>query len=306
MFRGRYFVSEQLLKKTVTPHAHTRHSMKIGQCRWSRDRHPRRAQFSVWLATCALVSVHSLGNSVEPTPSAMQQRQILSVRLDSVEVEKQTLRRSGMDLGDLEALSRAIKDSIALLRNEFAVLKPAVSEARPSLLYRIPLLLKNSLSTVKPTNAFDWVIVIVGSVAVISGIALLFGFIHKLFRRKPAKKPVKAAVAKPPTYSPQYRHPAPASEKKEVADIDNDGLESLRKRMGLDINGRERPKSAPAPLVSQPAPVPRKSAVAGKDDLRHAVIAAAQEGLDVHAIAKKCQVSVDQVNLILRIAGRAS
>jgi hypothetical protein len=240
--------------------------------------------------------------------SIVLQKRTLSARLDSIELEKQSRRRLGNDLGDLEAESRRVKDSIDLLRQEIAAIpKTALSSLRRQS-PQTHRLAAASLDWLVPKNLFDWVIVFVGGIAVISGLFLLIGLVRSLIRKpKPPRRTPSSQTSQ--ASSPPFRQPPPrmqpprdASVIANDADIENDAIDSLRKRIGAD--------SGPKLRIKHPLDTPRRAegpnrpadGGAGKDGgLRQAILQASLAGDDAHEIARKFQVSLDQVKLILRV-----
>ena len=88
----------------------------------------------------------------------------------------------------------------------------------------------------------------------------------------------------------------------ETADIDTDGLESLRKRVGEDIRRIQRLDSEKPDGLHAAAASDAVTGAAEGTTLRERILEAALEGLDVHQISKRFHISIDQVALILRVA----
>jgi hypothetical protein len=259
----------------------------------------------IGILLCAVCLVQAANQT--SADSIVLRKKVLSLRLDSIELEKQASRRVGLDLTSLEAESRRLKDSIDRLRQAIADVLPAAAGTglhRVEQGAAIPTV--HWMGVFVPGTLFDWVIVVVGGIAVISGCILLVGLIRSFLRRplppRP-KTPPQTPYAVPP---PPFRQPPPivqplrdTSGITDYADNENDGIEALRKRIGADVGPKLRIKH-PLGGPDEPNRTTRSSSKAA-DNVRLGIVNAARAGEDVNEIARKYYMSVDQVKLIVRV-----
>jgi hypothetical protein len=266
------------------------------------------------LRAILLLSISSLGVCCfAADQSYVQKRQLLTEKLDSLELEKQIRKRSGQPLEDLDKAAEQVKDSLVASRRQIASGEESgqqTVEAAPDTLLSSP---QPAWRRFVPKNMFDWIVVAVGIVAIISGVVLVVGLVGLFLRRaRKKKKPAPplhemfAAGAGSPSQSAIPKVPTGTTESKD------DGLDQIRQRIrksqnstatGGGLSGREN--SLPAPEL----PDANRGGASFADDTGHdpaetknRVIAAAREGLDVQEISRRFHLSVDQVSLILRIS----
>lgn len=268
----------------------------------------RRPRFpALFLCLLVLALAYEPGAAHDPYQELVARKRVLSARLDSLEMLKQARKRQGRELAELEENVSRVKDSIAAVRAEVAALTPA-SQVAPPLEPGADGFL-GRLASLRPQGILDWVIVAVGAVAVLSGIVLVVGLLHTIVggsRRRPKRaRPSRSVPA--PSVRPRSASPAagvPPTVSGAPADIDSEGLESLRQRMHDDIERIRRFDEEHSPFDSErPAPAP-EPVDEGAGEVRDRVLAAARQGLDVQEISRRLHLSVDQVALILRVSGR--
>ena len=290
----------------------------------------------------------------------------LRQRLDSLEVEKQTLKRLGKPLFELEAAASRLRDTLLAMRPNTTLPEQPQSSSGKS--FSLPFSLLTSISGIPfaPRNFFDWFIIATGVVALVSGFLLVIGILHTARAKKRRAAPPKAKSAAKTTKTKNVKNniskrmnlapaensgAAPAPEIPKIAPLPAQpsaalpqtpsnafgGYDFSAKRSGPlraetqnkkdlpNVNNnvndektiallRERVLSAPAPerqtaaaplfVNSDQLPPPKTSAPAPRPaaDSRHLVMAASKEGLSAQEISKRHQISIDQVNLILRMA----
>lgn len=277
-----------------------------------------RSVRSLWCLLSLLLFVSSGGGQVLYEEMA-ERKKALDERLDSLEMVKQTRKRRGEDLAGIEQSVASVKDSIAALRAEIAALTPENQVAPPLDTGSAGLL--STLGLPKPQGLFDWIIMAVGAIALVSGLVLVIGLFHSLLtrsRRRPkAVRPQRAAPppspppaprSTPPPAAPAMPRPFSPKESDTPADIDNESIESLRQRMHDDIARIRRfDESMTFETEPPPSPPPPPVEPSGEEggDMRQKVLAAARQGLDAREISRRLHLSVDQVMLILRVAGRS-
>ncbi|MBD3390690.1 MAG: hypothetical protein GF418_01565 [Chitinivibrionales bacterium] len=223
-------------------------------------------------------------------------KEALSLRLDSLEMLKQERKAAGESLVDLERAAAALRDSIESLRSRVENLSakgvlPA-PERPAGRSFGVAALARR----LKGRSVFDWVILAVGIVAVVAGVVLVVGLVRTVFGGKRTRR-------RPPGPSERPRRRVPpaggASASTRGADIDKEGIESLRRRVAEDARReREAEHLSPGGLSGTGG-----GADAGNGDtLRDRILNAANQGLDVAQISRRFHISVDQVALILRVA----
>jgi hypothetical protein len=247
----------------------------------------------------------SFADSTTLTPLS-QLRTQLGVRLDSLEMEKQNLKRCGTDITALERHCRMVKDSLTQLRtlmqqgSKTIATQPPTTTARPPFSFNLKPLL-----SFRPADLFDWILVGTAAVALLSGLVLLTTFFGSLTRKK---KRTPRTVTAPPSPTPAPRqasykktpsHSAPPPPPPQTP-LPIEHIDSIRRRMQQNQpQSSQQPTLAPATPQQPTVPV-RPVQLPG--DTHQRVLTAAQQGLSPAEIAKTLQLSVDHVMLILRVA----
>lgn len=260
----------------------------------------RTCSILVFIIFFAVISLYGVSSYAGPRKEVIQKRKMLTAQLDSIEMEKQIRKRSGQSLAELESESERIHDSLSQLRNELAgglENDPKFRKGGES----TSLVGSIMRSLNKPSNAFDWIIIVIGFIALVSGIVLIGGMVHSLFSgiKKGPRGSVRAQQKKKNDYDRPVGSPAPAS--KTGGDTESMDITSLRKRMRKDIDHIQRFNKESSPFSDGETDEPQKEQDS-KDMLRDRIIHAAQEGLDAQEISRRYHLSVDQVALILRVA----
>ncbi len=245
-----------------------------------------------------------------------QNRLILNQRLDSLEVEKQVLKRQGMDISQLEEITLKLRDSLSALREEAPVAKTASKSAF------------TEQFGFKPRSTFDWIIIAIGSLALLSAILLLLGIIgrarkkkkkHYTFSRKLEPVVEHREFSRPepelPKYTPgitqsRIKIPESGKLKPQSSEIESE----VQPEQDPVYNLRQRISETPPPedtlgsssLVADEPITPDSSCHDHPISFNEKVLSAAQEGLSIQEISRRYQISTDQVSLILRVARQKS
>lgn len=262
--------------------------------------HRCRRPFLFIILLGTILSFGIRAGDADQDDNPLDRKKILSARLDSIEMEKQTRKRQGEPFDDLEEESGRIHDSIAALR-------AAILETDESVLQRRKASEKESFlkQFLKPAHIFDWIIIVVGFIALLSGIVLIIGLLStvlKRSKRKP-KSPLHHVTKKSyPETASKGLADIPTSDSYKIPDKDNRSIEMLRKRMQKDIEDIQRFNSNDSPFALRDAEPVALVEQEKKEPIRDQIICAAREGLDVQEISRKYHISVDQVSLILRVA----
>lgn len=251
----------------------------------------------------------------------VQQKQILTRKLDSLDLLKQQMKRQGVPINNVEHNQKTLRDSIALLKTSIQSHSEHTPAAqRPS---------ETILFFPKPSNLFDWIIVIVGFIATFSGIMLLAGVLRsikarrKKIRRQRLQQQYQNNVAStpPPPVYPQPPEPAyPEPEQPNTTEAytstgkqhpplpDTGTIALLRERVKrYSPSEPEQTPTPPRPVMEKPLLPPESinmSSNRGENSLENAILEAAEDGLDHTAISKKFHVSIDHISLLLKIADK--
>lgn len=279
----------------------------------------------VYIPTAMAVACSLAAVSGQTAPGPLQKRQALVLRLDSLELAKQDLKRLGKDISELDRSTTVIRDSLSALRSVIAA-QPLRPEAAPKTRVETTtpersVSLPGGRGVIAlPQNPLDWLIVGIGGVAILSGIVLLVGLVQswvggagarKRRERAPTASEKKAQnriaplPGAPRAVPPVKTGPAEAVHPRPVPETE--AMEALRKRMGQDDAAarsvREaRPPGATPRVRNEVSPArSRSTAPTTGGDMKDAVLAAAREGLSPQDISRKFQLSTDQVTLLLRV-----
>jgi hypothetical protein len=243
-----------------------------------------------------------------------QKKRTLTEQLDSLDLEKQLRKRKGLSLDELEKAAEQIKDSIALLRKQLASgdegdVEAADRSENPGEVPQTGFL--KDFQRFLPKNVFDWVIVAVGGVAIISGIVLIFGLFGMLSKRFSRKRPPRTLNEMFPQAQGGDAAQGIPKVPQGYAELNNKQAETIRKRIqetasnDNDVTGSAGNAAGAAAAYSG---TPSRSAPAAPDDdrnprdVKNQVVEAARQGLDVQEISRRFHLSADEVSLILRMA----
>ncbi len=261
-------------------------------------------------AVCVAAAADSAAVPASLSSLTEKQRRLLN-KMDSLDLLKQNLKRSGLAISEVELLQKSFRDSLRAIRDHIetaSTTSPAASSRKD-----VRVFLK------KPETPFDWIIGIVAVFALFSGSLLITGSIrafisrrsrHRLQKiKKGSPAPVPAASFQSGGSAPQtLRKPQSAfPEQDGVPDrspvplpITDTGSRKLRERLD-----RERPHTPfDMPVIPVLPSIPdevRQEDPKSKGSLEKKVIESARQGLDVITISKKFHLSIDHVSLILRI-----
>ena len=236
---------------------------------------------------CALFLAFSA--SADGNPAASRSR--LTARLDSLEMEKQAVKRQGLPLDELEKASESVKDSLNLL-------KPALEAGdrepidQPKAVERSGTRFSAILSLLpyKPAGMFDWAVIAVGAVAIVSAVVLLLNMLSGFTRKRKKNTPQQL----PPSLS-AYQSWNRAEIKPALPRDGQESIDALR----TIVSGES---SRPAPAA--PPGLETLKDAGATDDIKRQVVLAAQEGVSPADIARKLHIGVDHVSLILKVAGK--
>jgi len=227
----------------------------------------------------------------QPVSTINETRRILIQRIDSLDLEKQVLKRQGQPVAEIENTQKEIIDSLNSIRK---IIQTTNAERLTVINKSSP---ENKFLFFKPQGYFDWLILIIASIAGISGLILLVGIIKTLSIKK-NKKSSRTSLQAAQSYSlvKQFRHSEQPSDETVMAE-NPDPLKALRKRVAEEK--RTENEMISPPYSQNPQAVSEKSA-----DIKSLVFKAASEGLDVQEISRRLHLSADQVSLILKVMNK--
>ncbi|MDD5673908.1 MAG: hypothetical protein PHC61_07090 [Chitinivibrionales bacterium] len=257
--------------------------------------------------------------TVFSTPHAealVQKKMALNARLDSLEMEKQQKKRKGQSLASQDSIIALLKDSITQIKQDISLTSDSVAPVvtpdtaaavvtPPQRSFFAPVFKALAAMRVLPNTALDWIIAALAIVALLSGIVLLIGLLRTfVFRPKKSKRP----------FVPVQRAPTPYTASGTRGDVPlqkrTTSLPTVPPGNGFDVEALRRTirrSELEEPVAEAPVFPAEPSAAENAPDgetLKQQIIAAGGEGLSVSEISRKFHVSVDQVALILKIAGK--
>jgi hypothetical protein len=250
--------------------------------------------------------VTTLSNNLDST--IIHKRVQLISENDSIDLLKQTFKRKGLSLTELEEKQRVIRDSLKMLNLQIQNTNISHSNSRLPDLIR---LLSN-----KPETIFDWIIIVVGIIAVISGVFLISGIFSLLSSKNKASKSKKSSkkISEPPPKK-LAATPQPAASPKQSIDE----LRALAGNTSDTVNQLRRQLKNTGTISSQPETNIRAKNLPQQEEMPPALFAdpntqdelhtqkqiidAARNGMTPHDISIKYHMSTDQILLILKVAG---
>jgi hypothetical protein len=299
-------------------------SSNTNTCSISDDRLSiTRSNLPVLLFYLALIHLCAISVTAENRTGRIdkliQRKLVLTRKLDSLDLLKQQMKRKGVPINEVEHREKMLHDSIASFKSSIQSLSKHTPAARPPS--------ETILFLPKPTNLFDWIIVIVGFIATFSGIMLLAGILRSIkTRRKKARRqrlqqqyqnsnssiPPVSAYPQPtePAYPEQPEPNTPevqTSINRQYTPLPDTGTIALLKKRVKQHTPPEPEQPPPRPVIEKPV-LPSESIQSSfnrdADSLEQAIIEAAEDGLDHAAISKKFHVSIDHISLILKVADK--
>jgi hypothetical protein len=249
--------------------------------------------------------IFSTGNSYKDINHLAEKKKVLTQKIDSLDLLKQKLKRNGLPIVEVEQHQKMLRDSLHFLRSYIQT----TSEITPA----TPNGSNKFYFFQKPSNLFDWIIVIVGIIATFSGLMLAVGIFRTLGSKKririyPKQKREKSTPArenmvenskKPAAAYPDYRQTSVTSTYSSYPTTENaDTLEHLRKRLDIQSDSVNDDISE-NPAVPQSRTKINRDTV---DNIEQKVLIAARNGYGVAEISRQFQLSIDHISLILKVA----
>lgn len=217
----------------------------------------------------------------------------LGEKIDSIEVEKQAKKRTGLPLEELEAKTDVFRDSIKTLRQELGQAAPPVAAASPVRKKSIPNNLKQLLSGLK-NQLYDRILIAAGILTIIIGLFFLFVALALKSRRK-KQSAAQNQTNKAAAQYEDVRRKVAAAQNAYPDSFTNTTFESAALASAI-------PPSSQAVPTAAPATQPRLPAQSSEGDLKELVLKAGNEGLDAKEISRRFHISIDLVTLMLKMA----
>ena len=201
-------------------------------------------------------------------------------------------KRHGISIRDIEIKQAKLIDSVQVVRQVIQTKTPESFS---------PFRAKAKSFLFKPATLFDWIILIVGGIAAISGILLIYGIFKTLTRRQTPARNKKNKPGKPASIPQETLEIKTRLTQTEQSGTDL--LANLRQRMETgQIASKADAKSALFPEDLQESNE-KANPKDQSEDLENRIMKAAQDGLDIQEISRRYHVSADHVSLILKISG---
>lgn len=256
----------------------------------------RGAFYPVFLFILLIIGGSSGGGTLSPADKI----NVLSRSIDSLDLIKQELKRNGRSISELEQSQTILRDSLRILHN---VMQKASKQPMRT----------DSPTHYRPDNTFDRATIIVGIVALLSGLIFITGTLRASAKRR--KRTLLKAANSPqgnshPLHSikettvcaayPEYRAPLQADTPPIKPDF-------VAQPGPLDMTWKNLPGIQPEKRLSEAAPqAAAQSPVNDREKkvetIESRVLNASRNGLDIQAISRKFHLSTDHVALILKMA----
>ncbi len=250
---------------------------------------------------CGSLTAASAYNTAELANSIKE----ITQKIDSLDIIKQDLKRKGQPVNEVERMQEQLRDSLHQIRSKVQ----KISITGPSISGKID---KNTPFSLKPSNLFDWIIIITGIIASFSGLILIIG-VYKIvvIKRKTKKSRIAPARAAPLLTSDdrKERNVTPAfpeyTEDSVPEEEDAEKIKQIRQRIEREQNSEKKSTHE----ISYPMSIPDTSAIdpsSTKDNLESKVLRAYHDGMSIVSISRKFHISADHVSLILKMGEKKS
>ena len=152
---------------------------------------------------CCIVCLLPLGGNALASNELSARKRAFTEKLDSIDLEKQLHKRKGESLEDLEKAARSAQGLVAALKRQSAQIRAARYRSHEDRGKSHDGSGGNSSSRIQPFQKylpktfFDWIVDIVGFIAIVSGVVLLigiFGLISKGLKKKKKALPIHQAA----------------------------------------------------------------------------------------------------------------
>ena len=241
-----------------------------------------------------------------PLRELSENRANITGKLDSLDLLKQDLKRSGSPISEIELLQSSLRDSLRNIRNQIqstSEIAPLQSGEKKTHRFIQP-----------PSNLFDWIIVIVGVIAFFSGLLLIIGISRSFTSMRRKKMPDNAGPpppSPPPETLPHLQAETPRIILSQKEPEQTYKPADLRSDPGVTTRPADRPEPSPETEPKSRTSIPEESQTVEpmenrqgtkENSLEKQVIIAAESGLDPVTISRRFHISVDHVALLLKMS----
>jgi len=248
----------------------------------------------------------SKGNAVaieqKATTAAIELRNRLVQKIDSLDIEKQRLKRAGENFGDIETQQALYDDSLYALKQS---IQTALAQPADQVPLQLPFSIRDF---VNPQSSLDWVILITSTIAVLSFFFMIIAIIrtrrkNNMIKKRAATQLKRTTIQQTPLVVAgtgrdlSLQHDVPLSQ---TARPQIDPLDQIKKKMheASDYYDKTEP---PRPSTQRITAI----TIPEKEDIEALVYEEYKKGVDIHEISKNFQISADHVSLLLKIRGVA-
>ena len=266
-----------------------------------------------------VLSMGIISSQVFSQTDIIQKKRFFSERIDSLDVEKQIRKRKGMSIEELEAEAEMLKDSLAAIKAQILSSPKSNYETKNKFNNKEKNELIEKIKNIKLfqiQGLIDWIIIIVGILAALFGAAFLWGLFGIIIKKKKRQiKPMHNIFYQQQELDNFNAIPKVQQPKTEEKD---ERLEQIRKRIEkksisesqnkyeMDAEEKKEQNSTylkkneyiKSNIYSKEAKEVEKS-----DNQKEMVLRAYREGQSISDISRKYHLSLDEVNLILRMFG---
>ena len=238
--------------------------------------------------------------------AAIELRTRLVTKLDSLDIEKQILKRNGQSFDEIEQQQTKYFDSLNALRKLIQDGLQTPDKVKPSLLpFNLDSILHLNLATIiHPVTVLDWTILITSTIAILS---FLFFILALLKTTKKAVRTEKRSLqSKNVSVKKQTGPLLPLPETPHPVVPAQQALDSLNKiKQNIQNASEYYEKTDTRPSTQRMMAVQSQLPEETSGDLEQQVLEAYKNGADIHEISRKLQISTDHVSLLLKIKGIA-
>jgi len=266
-----------------------------------------------------VLSMGIISSQVFSQTDIIQKKRFFSERIDSLDVEKQIRKRKGMSIEELEAEAEMLKDSLAAIKAQILSSPKSNYETKNKFNNKEKNELIEKIKNIKLfqiQGLIDWIIIIVGILAALFGAVFLWGLFGIIIKKKKRQiKPMHNIFYQQQELDNFNAIPKVQQPKTEEKD---ERLEQIRKRIEkksisesqnkyeMDAEEKKEQNSTylkkneyiKSNIYSKEAKEVEKS-----ENQKEMVLRAYREGQSISDISRKYHLSLDEVNLILRMFG---
>lgn len=248
--------------------------------------------FLLLFVSIVLISGDAAAVEQKATTAAIELRNRLVQKIDSLDIEKQRLKRNGENFEEIESQQTLYNDSLVALKQSIqSGLQQPVGQqpGQPSFSIR---------DIFNPQSSLDWVIFITSSIALLSFLFMISAIIR--IRRKNSQMKKNAAQMKRTTIrqTPEAAGTGRDHSLQPPVFPEKNPLDQIKQKMqeASDYYGKTEPARPSTQRI-------RTIAIAEKENIEALVYEEYKKGVDIHEISKTFQISADHVSLLLKIRG---